>query len=89
VGVRLFGDSNDLLADNAPCIYDFHLLDLMLPGVDGAELIRILRRRTGAGGDRGLRQRRSGGVRPGHRCRRRHVPGEAGPLRAGRYPRFA
>ena len=33
----------------APYRFDFYVLDLMLPGVDGAELIRILRKRTQAG----------------------------------------
>jgi DNA-binding response OmpR family regulator len=47
--VRRFGDSNDLLADETPFSYAFYLVDLMLPGVDGVELIRILRRRTQAG----------------------------------------
>lgn len=49
VNVRRYGDSNDLLADRAPYDYGFYLLDLTLPGVDGVELIRILRKRTTAG----------------------------------------
>ena len=49
VAVRVFNDSNDLLADPAPYVFDFYVLDLMLPGVDGVELLRILRRRTSAG----------------------------------------
>ena len=50
VDVQAYGDSSDLLADLEPYRFDFYVLDLMLPGVDGAELIRILRKRTQAGG---------------------------------------
>jgi DNA-binding response OmpR family regulator len=49
VAVSVFGDSSDLLASESPFGYDFYVVDLMLPGVDGDELIRILRRRTDAG----------------------------------------
>ena len=49
VNVQAYGDSSDLLADIEPYRFDFYVLDLMLPGVDGAELIRILRKRTQAG----------------------------------------
>lgn len=49
VEVRVFGDSNDLLASESPFGWDFYVVDLMLPGVFGDELIRILRRRTDAG----------------------------------------
>ena len=49
VAVRVFGDSNDLLADREAYDFDFYVVDLALPGVDGVELIRILRRRSGAG----------------------------------------
>ncbi|QNP50303.1 response regulator transcription factor [Diaphorobacter aerolatus] len=49
VEVQAYSDSSDLLADLAPYRFDFYVLDLMLPGVDGAELIRILRKRTQAG----------------------------------------
>jgi DNA-binding response OmpR family regulator len=49
VAVSVFGDSSDLLASESPFGYEFYLVDLMLPGVDGDELIRILRRRTDAG----------------------------------------
>ena len=44
-----FRSSNDLLVHPAPYEFDFYLLDLLLPGVDGVELIRILRMRTSAG----------------------------------------
>lgn len=47
--VRVFGDSSDLLADHDAFGFDFYVLDLTLPGVDGLELLRILRRRTHAG----------------------------------------
>ena len=49
VGVSVFADSSDLLASESPFGYDFYVVDLMLPGVVGDELIRILRRRTDAG----------------------------------------
>ncbi|MEQ1685834.1 MAG: response regulator transcription factor [Burkholderiaceae bacterium] len=49
VDVHAFGDSNELLTHRAPYDFDFYVLDLSLPGVDGVELIRILRRRTAAG----------------------------------------
>ena len=50
-GVRVdaFGDSNDLLAHADPFHYEFYVVDLMLPGVDGVDLIKVLRRRTNAG----------------------------------------
>ncbi|MBP6544502.1 MAG: response regulator, partial [Piscinibacter sp.] len=46
IEVSTFGDSNELLAHTSPFSFNFYILDLMLPGVDGVELIRILRRRT-------------------------------------------
>lgn len=49
VQVRTFPDSNDLLVAASPYEFDFYLVDLTLPGVDGVELIRLLRRRTSAG----------------------------------------
>jgi len=49
VDVSVFADSSDLLASESPFGYEFYVVDLMLPGVDGDELIRILRRRTDAG----------------------------------------
>jgi two-component system, OmpR family, response regulator len=49
IEVTVFGDSNDLLADPHAYGYGFYLLDLMLPGVDGQELLKILRRRSNAG----------------------------------------
>ncbi|MFM2058197.1 MAG: hypothetical protein RLY71_2582 [Pseudomonadota bacterium] len=49
VRVEVFPDSDDLLTTSAPYDYDFYLVDLMLPGVDGLQLIRLLRRRTQVG----------------------------------------
>ena len=49
VDVSVFADSSDLLASESPFAYEFYVVDLMLPGVEGGELIRILRRRTDAG----------------------------------------
>lgn len=49
VDVQVFGDSNELLTNHSPYAFEFYVLDLSLPGVDGIELIRILRRRTSAG----------------------------------------
>lgn len=49
VEVEVFGDSNDLLAHPEAYGYDFYVIDLMLPGVDGVDLIKVLRRRTAAG----------------------------------------
>jgi DNA-binding response OmpR family regulator len=47
--VDVFADSNHLLAHVDPYHYDFYVVDLMLPGVDGTKLINILRLRTDAG----------------------------------------
>ena len=49
VQVRVYGDSNALIADDAAYGFDFYVLDLMLPGVDGVQLIKILRLRSDAG----------------------------------------
>ncbi|MBN8480035.1 MAG: response regulator transcription factor [Xanthomonadales bacterium] len=49
VTVSRFADSSDLLADASAYQAEFYIVDLMLPGVDGVELIRILRRRSDAG----------------------------------------
>ncbi|CAN5765564.1 response regulator [soil metagenome] len=49
VEVRVFGDSGDLLADYSTYDFDFYVLDLTLPGIDGVELIRVLRKRSNAG----------------------------------------
>ena len=49
VGVDVFGDSNRLLADPDAYGYEFYVVDLMLPGIDGVDLIKVLRLRTEAG----------------------------------------
>jgi DNA-binding response OmpR family regulator len=49
IEVSVFDDSNTLLADTDAHRYDFYLVDLMLPGVDGVELIKVIRRRSDAG----------------------------------------
>lgn len=49
IRVEVFPDSDDLLTTSTPYDYDFYLVDLMLPGVDGLQLIRLLRRRTQVG----------------------------------------
>jgi DNA-binding response OmpR family regulator len=49
VSVDAFADSNRLLAHPGAYTYEFYVLDLMLPGVDGVELIKVLRLRTQAG----------------------------------------
>jgi DNA-binding response OmpR family regulator len=49
VVVDVFSDSNDLLVHLDPYAYDFYVVDLMLPGIDGINLINVLRRRTSAG----------------------------------------
>ncbi len=47
--VTAFADSNDLLASDGAHGHEFYVLDLGLPGVDGVELIKVLRKRTQAG----------------------------------------
>ena len=49
VKVQAYGDSSDLLADVEPYRFDFSVLDLMLPGVAGTDLLRIIRKRSQAG----------------------------------------
>lgn len=49
VDVQVYGDSNEMLVDPRAFEHDFYVVDLSLPGVDGVELIKILRRRTDAG----------------------------------------
>lgn len=49
IDVDVFPDSNDLLAHTDPYRFDFYLVDLNLPGVDGVNLIKVLRLRTDAG----------------------------------------
>lgn len=47
--VEVFADSNDLLAHDNPYGYGFYVVDLMLPGIDGLDLVKLLRRRSDAG----------------------------------------
>jgi two-component system, OmpR family, response regulator len=47
--VQVFADSNDLLTHVDAYVYDFYVLDLMLPGIDGVQLIKLLRHRSKAG----------------------------------------
>jgi two-component system OmpR family response regulator len=49
LAVDVFADSHDLMALEDPYRYDFYVVDLMLPGIDGVNLIKLLRRRTNAG----------------------------------------
>jgi two-component system, OmpR family, response regulator len=42
-------DSNEALAAEGVFDHDFYLVDLMLPGIDGLDVIRLLRRRTDSG----------------------------------------
>ncbi len=49
VQVRVYADSNALLADDGAYGFEFYVVDLMLPGVAGVQLIKILRLRTDAG----------------------------------------
>jgi two-component system, OmpR family, response regulator len=49
ISVDVFPDSNDLLTHDDPYRYDFYLVDLHLPGVDGVNLIKVLRRRSAVG----------------------------------------
>lgn len=49
VNVQVFADSNLLLASPEAYGFAFYLVDLSLPGVDGVELIKILRLRSQAG----------------------------------------
>ena len=49
VSVRWFADSDDLLCSENPFGFDFYVIDLMLPGVDGLSLLRLLRKRTRVG----------------------------------------
>lgn len=49
IDVDVFGDSNDLLVHADPYGYQFYVVDLALPGIDGVDLIKLLRRRSSAG----------------------------------------
>lgn len=47
--VDVFSDSNDLLVHADPYSYQFYVVDLTLPGINGVDLIKLLRRRTSVG----------------------------------------
>jgi DNA-binding response OmpR family regulator len=47
--VDVFGDSNRLLAHPDAYAYAFYVVDLMLPGIAGVDLIKVLRLRSRAG----------------------------------------
>lgn len=47
--VTLFADSDDFLVSEAPYGFGFYVVNLQQSGVDGAGLIRLLRRRTQVG----------------------------------------
>lgn len=49
IDVEAFADSNELLAHQSAFDFEFYVTDLMLPGVQGTELIKVLRRRSNAG----------------------------------------
>jgi two-component system OmpR family response regulator len=49
IAVDVFADSNDLVAHAGAYAYEFYVVDLMLPGIDGVNLIKILRQRSNAG----------------------------------------
>jgi two-component system, OmpR family, response regulator len=49
VQVFVYEDSNEMLANVDAFAHEFFVIDLVLPGVNGIELIKILRKRTDAG----------------------------------------
>lgn len=49
IAVQRFADGNELLCSASPFDFGFYIVDLMLPGIDGVDLIGLLRRRTQAG----------------------------------------
>jgi len=49
INVDVFLNSNDLLGEVGAYGYDFYVVDLTLPGIDGINLIDLLRRRTVVG----------------------------------------
>ncbi|WP_395702998.1 response regulator transcription factor [Aquabacterium sp.] len=49
VEVTVFHDSDEFLTSPSAFDFDFYVIDLMLPGVDGVDLIRLIRRRGNAG----------------------------------------
>lgn len=49
VHVEVFADSASLLTSPGVFDFEFYVLDIGLPGIDGIELLKVLRRRTVAG----------------------------------------
>lgn len=49
VAVTTFADSDDFLTAPGAFDFDFYVIDLMLPGVDGVDLVRLIRRKGPAG----------------------------------------
>ena len=49
VAVDVFNDSTRFLAHTAPYGYEFYVVDLMLPGIGGLDLIKVLRLRSQVG----------------------------------------
>lgn len=49
IDVRVFHDGDSFLTSPGAFEYDFYILDLMLPGIDGEDLVRLIRRRGWAG----------------------------------------
>lgn len=49
IAVSTFADGRDFLAHSDPHGFKFYIADLMMPGIDGTELIKVLRMRTNAG----------------------------------------
>lgn len=49
VAVTVFSDSDEFLTSSGAFSFEFYVVDLMLPGVDGLDLVRLVRRKGGAG----------------------------------------
>ncbi len=49
VAVTVFNDSDEFLTSPGAFEFDFYVVDLMLPGVDGVDLVRLIRRKGQSG----------------------------------------
>lgn len=49
VRTRVFADSDDFLTTSGAFDFDFYIIDLSLPGVDGMDLVRLVRRKSQSG----------------------------------------
>jgi DNA-binding response OmpR family regulator len=49
VEVKVFADGDEFITSPGAFEFDFYVVDLMLPGVDGLDLIRLVRRKGPAG----------------------------------------